>query len=267
MLKKVLFLVAVIGAINFFCTRSLAAPCSGTDPVVENRVWAIAGEWDYLFNRDLESSDTTEGKITVSNTVYGKFIFKPSKYLSLYGKIGACTFETELDMTTGKTLEEEYDTGLFTGGGGRLVCELGPKFTAAVDNQFSWWKSDIKDATYGGVDATSALNDITAWEYQVSAILSYKIDWEKLIHPVHGGYPKLIPYAGAKYAHLEMDSEVTVSGPGFSVTPTADRENEHKFGVVCGLDFDLLDLGGFYFNIEGRFLDETAISGYVSYNF
>lgn len=267
MLKRVLFSVVVIGAISFFCASSQAAPTNGTDPVVAGRLWALAVEYDYIYERDLESSEITEGRIDEANTAYAKLTFKPSKYLSLYGKAGISNFRTDVKLNNGKTIKEEYDTGFYTGGGGRVICELGPKFKVCVDNQFSWWNCGIDSLEYGGVLATTVSDDTAAWEYQISGILSYKIDWQNVIHPIQGEYPALIPYIGAKYACLEIDSDVTAAGPDFSISPPDKRKNDRKLGIVCGLDIDFLSLYGFSFNIEGRFLDETAISGFISYNF
>lgn len=267
MLKKILFLAVAVGSLSFLCTPSLAAPSGGTDIFAEGRPWAVAAEYDYLYKRDMESSDIKDGEAKEANTAYGKVTFRPSKFLSLYGKFGIVNFETEMDMNTGKTIEEKYNAGIYTGGGARLNLELGPSFRISVDNQYGWQSCDIDDVTYGGIAATTKTGDITVWEYQLSGILSYKLTWEKVVHPIHGEYPALIPYAGAKYAYLEMDSDVTASGPGYSISAPDKRKNDRRLGVICGLDIDFISLGGFVLNIEGRFLDETAISGYVSYNF
>lgn len=267
MLKKILFLVVAVSAINFFCTSSQAAPVSGTDPSIEGRVWALVVEYDYIYDRELESSDIKDGELKQSNTAYAKLIFKPSNFLNFYGKAGISMCETEMDMNTGKTIKQEYDLGFYTGGGVKLICELGPRFKVCIDNQFNWWECDIDDVVYGGITATTKTGDIEPWEYQVSGILSYKIDWQEVIHPVHGEYPALIPYVGAKYAYLEMDSDVTASGPGFSISAPDKCKNDTNLGIICGLDIDFITLGGFGLNIEGRFLDETAISGYICYNF
>lgn len=266
--KKVLFLLVAVWVVNFFCTSSLAAPTGGTDPIVEGRQWAIAAEYDYVYSRDLESSEISDGEIKEGNAAYAKISFKPSRFLALYGKAGLANFETDMDMTNGKTIEEKFAAGFYTGGGARVSIEATPRFLISIDNQFDWQNCDIDDIVYGGITATTKTGDATMWEYQVSGILSYKFDWEKVVHPIHGEYPALIPYAGAKYAIVEIDNDLTMDGPGFAAAvPPGIRKNDHNLGIIFGLDIDFTTLGGFNLNIEARFADETAVSGYVGYNF
>jgi hypothetical protein len=157
--------------------------------------------------------------------------------------------------------------GFYTGIGAKIIYEFIPKVKVAVDNQINWWRSDVDEVSYAGISASTLSGHASAWEYQLAGILSYTIDNEKLIHPAQGEWPEFTPYAGIKFAYLEMDSKVTASTPSASIPMPDSFNNDNKFGVIVGLDVNFVSLGGFSMNIEGRFLDENAISGFLNYNF
>lgn len=267
MLKRALVAAVLVGAICFLSMPSLASPSGGPDPMVEGRQWAAAAELDFISERKLESSEASSAEYKEALTAYAKVSFQPSELLTLYGKAGIANLETDLILTDGNNIKEKFNTGFYTGGGGRIILDLGAGFSVIADNQFSWQTNEIEDVEYNGVSATNKDSEMTLWEYQLAGLLCYKINWDKLVHPIHGEYPALTPYVGAKYAYLEMDADVRASGPGFSITSAGMRKNEDTFGLILGLGIDFYTLGGFAFNIEYRHLDEDAISGYLNYTF
>ncbi|TRZ53950.1 MAG: hypothetical protein D4S01_00355, partial [Dehalococcoidia bacterium] len=169
-------------------------------------------------------------------------------------------------LTNGNILIEKYKTGFFTGGGAKVVYEVIPNLKFALDNQFNWWKVDLDNVIYDQV-LTSKSGSRSAWEYQLSAIFSYTIKWDKVIHPVQGEWPDITPYLGIKYSYLKMDNNINVETSAGSVGVPDNIRNDNKAGIIGGMDINLASLGGFMFNLEFRLLDENAISGALSYNF
>lgn len=267
MLKRVLVSVALVGGICFLSMPSLAAPSGGPDPMVEGREWAIAVNLDYVSERELKSSEIREGEYKEATTAFAKVSFQPNNFFTFYGKAGIANLETDMELNIGRTVKEKFAAGFYTGGGARVILDLGKGFSVIGDNQFSYQSNDIDDVEYGGVMATTKEGKLNIWEYQLAGLLCYKIDWDKLVHPIHGEFPALTPYVGAKYSMLEMDGDITASGSGFSITSAGMRKNEESFGIILGLGIDFYTLGGFAFDIEYRFLDEDAISGYLNYTF
>lgn len=70
----------------------------------------------------------------------------------------------------------------------------------------------------------------------------------------------ITPYAGLRYSNAEIDIEETlsygVSGGIIETIGSADSEN--NLGVLAGVDSSFSDK--FNLGIQGRFLDETAVS-------
>lgn len=269
-MRKNLIVLIMSGCLLGLCNIALAATVSGTHPVIDGSIVALAGEYDYVFDRDIKSSDISDGIIDEQNTFYVKLIFKAIDLVTIYTKVGVTSFKLVSKMNNGTTINEDYAPGFYTGGGAKLVHEFIPRVRFAADAQLSWWSCNIDEAAYvdsGGRVMSDDTGDTSAWEVQLSGILSYEIDYQSLVHPVHGGLPVMIPYAGLKYAHLKMDSEVTATSNGESVTMPDAMKNDNKLGIVCGLDISFPSVDGFTFNIEGRFLDDNSLSGHMKYNF
>ncbi|MFH1867679.1 MAG: hypothetical protein ABH843_01790 [Candidatus Omnitrophota bacterium] len=267
---KIMKVTILIFCLVVFCGRAMAAPVSGTHPIVDGSIVALAGEYDFVYDRDLKSSDTASGIIDEQNTCYLKLVFKAIDLVSVYVKAGATSFKLESKMNDGTTIREDYSAGFYTGGGAKLVHEFIPRVRFAADAQLNWWSCNIDEAEYvdsGGRIISSNNGDTSAFEVQLAGILSYEIDYQSLVHPVHGGLPLMIPYIGLKYSHLKIDSEVTAVSSGMNVSMPDDMKNDNKLGIVFGTDISFPSVDGFSFNIEGRFLDDNALSGYLKYNF
>ncbi|NQT95954.1 MAG: hypothetical protein HQ572_05830, partial [Candidatus Omnitrophica bacterium] len=263
---NVFIYLIIIGLACCFCPGSYAAPVGGSNPIIDGNLVAFAFEYDYIFDRDIKSSDISTGEISEQNTFYCKLSFKPVDFLSVYTKTGIANFKLESQLNNGNVYEENYESGFYVGGGASLTYEFVPRVRATIDNQINWWRSDIDSGSY-----PSSISEISghssAMEYQLAGILSYKIDYKSLIHPAHGEWPHLTPYAGVKYTHLKIDVDTTAKSGSTSIPVPDGYKNENKVGIICGADLTFESLTGFSFNVEGRFLDETAISGYLNYNF
>ena len=263
MVKKILLVLVVI---VLSAQTAFAAYSGGTHPIVDGSLIALALEYDYVFDRDLTASGVTEAGLDDASAYYLKFSAQPTKFMSLYAKIGGTNFNVESTLANGNKLIEDYDTGLFIGGGVKVVYELMPNVNVGIDNQFNWWKSDIVNASY-----TAAVTDVTGdrsgWEYQLAGILSYDINWDEVVNPIHGGWPRFSPYVGVKYSKFELDNNVIVKSGGTALSIPGTLTNDNKAGFIYGLDIVFDDVEGFTFNLEGRLIDETAISGNINYNF
>jgi hypothetical protein len=261
---KVLLIAAMLILISV--STSYAAPTGGTNPVIDGSLVALAFEYDYVFDREIKSSAINKGKVKEANTFYLKLSTKPADFLFLYATAGGTNFNIKSTLKSGKDLTEKYKTGFFTGGGVKVIYEFMPSLKFALDNQLNWWRSDLDDINYDEA-ITEKSGHRSAWEYQLSGILSYTIKWDKIVHPVQGEWPAITPYFGLKYSYLKMSKSISVKTASESVSVPDTIRNKNRAGIICGADIDLSSLGGFMFNIEGRFLDETALSGALTYNF
>ena len=85
-------------------------------------------------------------------------------------------------------------------------------------------------------------------EWQIALAASYQID-------------QFIPYVGGKYSDLSGDAKTTVSGTEYK----SDLDSDNNFGVFVGADLLVNDSA--VINVEGRFIDETALSGGATIRF
>jgi len=250
-----------------FCAQVHAAPVGGTNPVIDGNLTAFSFEYDYVVERDLESNDINAGEIAEQSTVYGKLSFKPTDNLAIYGKVGAIDFNIDATLSDTNVYSEKYEFGLYVGGGASLTYEIVPRVRATVDNQINWWRCDIDGVEYAGSSSNTIDGDIKGLEYQLSGIVSYLINYQELVHPVHGEWPQFVPYIGVKYSYFNLDSDVVATNGSTAVPVPGEYENENKVGIILGTDIGLPSLSGFSFNLEFRLLDETAVSTYLNYNF
>ena len=263
MVRKMLL---VTMAILLSTVSGFAAQTGGTHPIVDGSLVALALEYDYVLDRDLTASGVTSANLDDASACYLKLSAQPAKFMSLYAKIGGTNFNVESTLANGNELVEDYDAGLFIGGGVKVAFELMPNVSVGIDNQFNWWKSDIGDASYTTA-VTEVTGDRSGWEYQLAGIISYEINWNDVVNPVHGEWPRFSPYVGVKYSKFELDNNVTVKSGGSELSMPGTLTNDNKAGFIYGLDIVFDDVEGFTFNLEGRLIDETAISGNINYNF
>jgi len=247
--------------------QALAAPVGGSNPVIDGSLAAFSFEYDYVSDRDLESNDISAGEISDQSTVYGRLSFKPLENIALYVKAGATDFNVATTLSNGTSYNEKYQFGFYTGGGASLTYEFVPRVRATIDNQINWYRCDIEGVEYGGANNYTIDGDISGLEYQLSGIISYLINYQELVHPVHGEWPQFMPYIGVKYSYLRLDSDVTATNGSTTVPVPSEYENEKNVGIILGTDIGLPSLSGFSFNLEFRLLDETAVSTYLNYNF
>jgi len=67
-------------------------------------------------------------------------------------------------------------------------------------------------------------------------------------------YKQIVPYVGVKYGDATGEAVATINGAKFK----NDFENEDNVGIFVGGDIIIND--SITANIEGRFIDETALS-------
>ncbi|MFC1806965.1 hypothetical protein ACFL0T_01165 [Candidatus Omnitrophota bacterium] len=267
MLSKWIFTIFI--SILILPGYGYCATVGASDLVLDGSLISLALEYDYIADRDFKSDDFSSGEIEEQSSIYLVFSIRPKErdYLTVYGKFGATEFETRLDLNSGAELFENYGIGTLLGGGFRIDHKLVPKVTVSMDNQFNWFSCDADQIRFLEAESNTPSGRATAFEYQISGIVSYKIDWESMIHPAHGEFPFFQPYAGIKFAHLDMDSNARGAGPGFDIAAPADRKNGDKFGMFGGVELGIINAPNLRGNLEVRFLDEFGASGKLTYSF
>lgn len=240
-------LLALILAITFVFSSSVvnAASIGGKQP--EQGKLAIGAEFNYI-DRDMKNK--TQGQ---------KAELDSKQYLAKveYGLLGSDAFNWSIFTKLGKADAKykdpddkyDFDEELVWGLGSKLVykleaCKLG------IEGQYF----SIEDLeTTKNLDAGDKLD--AEWkEWQVSLFVAKDFSLEAIT---------LTPYLGIKYSDLKNDTEWwDVSA---SKTTKYDVEEDDDVGVFVGTDINFTD--NISVNLEGRFIDETAMSVGATYKF
>lgn len=112
------------------------------------------------------------------------------------------------------------------------------------------WFTDATSATY------RAESESTMWELALS---------------ISKQFEQFLPYAGLKYAGGKLDVDSTFTGLDGSGTTVGSMEEKYTFkpedtiGIFVGTDYDVTE--NLTLNVEGKFVNETAIAFGASYKF
>ena len=73
---------------------------------------------------------------------------------------------------------------------------------------------------------------------------------------------KFVPYVGADYAYFRMKDSM-----GGDTNKRIKIKADKEIGVMCGLDYSSTGNGHWSLNVEGRFINETAVNMGATYKF
>jgi len=206
-----------------------------------------------MSNRDLSFSKANwdisgyKGKVKVKMENFDQTMVKASYGLfdnfDVYAKLGISRFETKLNYSGIETGKGIYDgnSGLIYGFGAKATHQLKNNLFVGVDLQYLSARN--KWSPKG--DFQGEGNNATIKELQVAPYIYCKIK-------------KITPYIGIKYSNLSVK------------TKWADGKYEKysaadNVGIFLGADYKLTE--SWALNLEGRFVDETAMSMAATYKF
>ena len=169
------------------------------------------------------------------------------KYI-IYGLLGSAKYEEEY-TTLGSNLRVETEDTMLYGFGATLIfyeTELeNSTLRVGMDGKWRTVDFDIEKVVINGVSysipsgSVTALSlELTEWQFAVATSL----EWQKLV-----------PYIGVKYSNVEGTSSITISGITYENTG-----DESDVGIFVGCDVLVTD--SMSINVEGRFIDEEAIT-------
>lgn len=274
-------------------TCAIALPSLVSAATVGNRAETLGGagkfalgfEYDRVFNRDLDFDggklSETEGGVTESgplldenesikdaeaesNRLFLKATAGLHPQLDVFAKLGIADVDAEFDIAepgffdVENEFEGDFDFGwglgakacLFgCGGSGMRIMADAQYLSYEVDGDFELAGVDLDDL--GDADSET---EVTEW--QVALYANWTIQqWS--------------PYAGVKYSDIDVENDTDVSGTAdgvaFTIDASADFEADDNVGIFVGTDFNINS--NLSLNIEGRFIDETAGSIGLSWQF
>lgn len=227
---------------------------------------AAAAEWSYIFRRgmDFQSAARPPGhendkpenfRIDGGNNILGKITCGVFDFLDVYLKLGAADYKIKGDVYTGDTRAVTEDlsarSAFLYGGGIKLAHEIKDGWIIGIDAQYltSDHKLDFTATSKSGAITRATYGTCRIQEWHAAPYIAKKI-------------ASLTPYAGGRYSDLRLKQE----GPDDPKRWDKLRfKADCNMGVFVGTDWSPAE--HFKFNIEGRFIDETAVSVSAAYRF
>ena len=222
-----------------------------------------AVDFDYIFNRDLHANAAVRTKIkngtwSMVKISYGMLNDRIEPYLAF----GVVSLKAKWNEA-GTDVELKSDNTLGWGIGTRalLYSLQKPKVNFIGNVMYRMANLDPSEGSVNGskVGLDNSKSKFLIREWQLALLASTEIDIggegsdrEEIL-----GISKLVPYAGIKYSDINGRLRLQRSNATFYNPGTI--EAEHNFGIFAGCD--ILGTGSLSLNIEGRFIDETALTG------
>lgn len=224
-------------------------------------------EWSYIFNRDLDFEKATRPagqnaaqplnfRITRGYDIATKISYGIFDFMDLYLKLGVANYGLKGDVFVGgaKRVEENLSArnAFLYGGGAKLAYPLKDGWVIGFDAQYlnSNHVLDFRAHNLAtGATATAKYGVCWLQEWEAAPYIAKKIK-------------NFTPYFGARYSGFRMEQKNPHDPLRWdNLIFNADT----NVGVFTGIDWDLAK--SFKLNVEGRFIDETAINLGATYKF
>jgi len=182
--------------------------------------------------------------------------------LTIYGDIGNTTGMTFDWEDLGEMISAEFeDSGIYGIGANILIYRWDNGLEVGAGASYRTAEMNLDSAVVNGLNV--AKSDLSTYqegdfeETQVALEAAYRTDI-------------FSPYVGVKFSDVEVDADFTYAA---QQRKAMGKEASENVGVFVGLTVTpsieaMGDKGNqLSFNLEGRFLDEEAVSGGVSFRF
>jgi outer membrane protein W len=256
----------LLSLVSLLCLplASYAASIGGAETQGKGK-FAIGLDQEFVFDRDMKFDKASWGELDSGETVkveidsmyrtMVKASYGVLDNLDVYVKLGTADFKmTDVWTETG---EEWHDTAkgknaFAYGFGAKGTYELKDGWFVGADVQYLRHKNKYSGSGYDALDPAdtdSWHGKMTFQEWQVAPYIAKKIG-------------NFVPYLGVKYSDLRI-KEKSVDDDGDE--DTIKWKADDNVGVFVGTDYKIAD--NWKLNLEGRFVDETAMSVGATYRF
>ncbi|MDD5449161.1 MAG: autotransporter domain-containing protein [Candidatus Omnitrophica bacterium] len=254
----------IIVAIVLIASPLYAASITDAVRPLGHLKYSVAVEDNYIFDRDIKKpADRTKFDLEKTNQVYGKLSLGLTPYLNVYGKLGVSNggdIKTT-EPATSKEVKIETDYGFLGGFGVSGAKELSEGWKVGLDAQFNWWRVDVDKITHNGTKATNVSGKIEDFEIQGTPFVTKKFDI-----PIYSWTAN--PYLGVKFSYFRTETDKHIKYRNETSTNIESGwtlKGDNYVGIVVGSDLQINP--NIALQVEGRFIDETAITAGAVYRF
>lgn len=240
-----------------------AASIGGAETQGKGRL-AVGLDSAFIFDRDLEfkSASGLAANGTLKNVKIDRgyqIMLKPSyglfDNLDVYAKLGAADYEGKDESYIGGVKDADdktnTDTDFAYGFGMKGTYGLGNDWLIGCDLQYlrSEHKAKVTATPVAGVASSTTYKTAESQEWHIAPYIARKIN-------------SFTPYLGIRYS----DMKTKLKGPAEDGwADNVKSEADDNVGVFLGTDYKIGE--NWKLNLEGRFVDETAMSFGATYKF
>jgi len=252
----------IVVAILIIASPVFAASITNAVKPLGHMKFSIAAEDNYIFSRDIKKPENrTKFEIEDMNQVYANLGLGITPCLNIYTKLGISDSGEIQDETTSAAIQKiTTDYGFLWGVGASYAKEISAGWKIGVDAQFNWWKAGVDTVTYNDLSATSVSGDIINFEYQATPFVTKRIEIPQYNWVMN-------PYLGVKFSYFKTktDDQIKYNAAGGDRSTSWTLRGDDYVGIVVGSDLEINDK--IALQVEGRFIDETAITAGGTYKF
>lgn len=259
--------LSVIGIVVLGLASDAGAASVGVPTGTEDSRWEVTAEYTHLLDRDMADPSATADELRSGNQAHARVGYLLLPLVQPYIKLGAAEFEERLKNAniSGlglRNITYEYDWGFSVGGGLQGVYEFpgGSGWFVGYDGQYLRSDNDLGGVVHSGRRGSAVSGNVSVEEWHVGGYVGKTFEI---------GEAKLTGYVGGRWSDLELDIDSTLTYTdavdGGTVTSDGRTEADDNFGAFVGLSYQASNR--WRVAVEGRFLDEAAVTGQVSYTF
>lgn len=251
----------ILIALAFVASPLFAAGITDSTQPLGHMKASVTAEYDHVFNKDIKTvEDRTKFDLEKINQFYAKAAVGLTPYFNVYGKLGISD-GGEIDTVNRDNLlsvKVDTDYGLLWGVGLSGAKEITDGWKLGLDAQFNSTKLDADKVTFNGDSTTGVTGDIKNHELQITPFITKKFPFDQW---------SISPYVGCavNYFWTQTDRTLKYSQGGTEYSEGWALKSEDNVGIVVGADFAFAEKWAM--QLEGRFIDETAMSVGASYRF
>jgi opacity protein-like surface antigen len=247
------------GGVNTLCGK-------GVFSLKETRNISIEGalDVDVVLDRDLKAGDVTNARFETSEWSMFRLGCRMFDRVEPYVRFGWAHLKagwTDIDSGTKIEMMSKSDFAWGLGVKGLIYDFKNPKIKIAGDCSYRTSDADPEKGYFDGtkteINKKESVFVIREWQAALMAVT--EMDLEKMFNHAEWlkGY-KLSPYGGIAYSEISGRIRLVTADSGATYHPD-NIKSDRNFGIVVGCDLvgeDYVSL-----NVEGRFIDKTAVSG------
>ena len=219
----------------------------------DEATFGVIAEGEFDFVNEINVKDDPGGSDSELGFLGGKLGLTLFKKFVIYGTLAGAWYE-ESFTDEGSSVKIESDKDISYGVGATAILyekELSSFDNSilrlGVDGRFRFTDVDVDKVIIGGVTYTLPSGSVSNMSLEYS-------DWH-IAGEVSLQWKRLIPYFGVRYFDFDSTAKATVSGTTYE--DTGSKPKSHV-GVFVGTDLVVFD--SMSLNVEGRFIDEEAIT-------